>query len=1276
MMLKVSRQQSVTLKIILSAIIPLVLMAAIYGVVLYQQQLDNALSRQQQASESFKSRIESDLESFGSRLLNSHNRLSPLLSQSNDDSRQQLNLSLQSLLYSEAAFVQAMIISSGGEVLAGVKRKQSKSTALTRAEVQVLLGLVSAADKAETPAVQLSPALSNVSTQGAATPGEGFTFAMISAGHSPLAARLVLAVDVATLWLGDQTLVSPVDGLTGQDYLLDSQARLVAPVPGSAYQVGDVLTHLTAASSVLADKQWSLEKTYTGVAGESVYACRTQIPALGWTLISEVPADRVLQQVWPPLALLFLFSTLALILIVIFILRLMDSFLQPFASARVAIEQISKGDYELSLKSVGIYEIDAMTANILHMASERKAAEQALRESQQDLLVTLHSIGDAVITCDDQGFVTRMNPVAQALTAWSIEEAEGEPIGAVFNIINASTREPIANPVDKVLRSGKTVYLSNHTTLIARDGREYHIADSAAPIRAEDNKILGMVLVFNDVSDAYVLRQEAAIAQAELQALLADMHTMVVITEPDGTVIFGNKAPLAASGVMLGDVLGKKLWDCIWFEGDGVLQQTMLKHCTDVKAGASIEDDIQINILGGLLWVEYSMHPMFNECGEVVKILHEGRNISGRKAMEEEARAATQHLKLYREQTPLATIEWDSDIHVVDWNAAAEQMFGYSLDEIKGRNITGLLISVEEEAQAQSIFEGLGVQSQALISRTHTRTKDGRNIICEWHNTLLRNEVGEAIGAASVVVDITAQQKSQEVLLLKEREQRDILNCMVDAVITINERGKVLSINKMAETMFGYRSDELLGCNVSLLMPAVIAAEHDTYIQHYLHTGEARVIGMGREVDGKHKNGQAFPLRLQIAELPWDDSGLRRFIGTCHDLSKTKLQDEQLRRSYKMDALGKLTGGVAHDFNNILGVVTGYADLLESMLGEQPKLANYAHEINHAGQRGAKLTKKLLSFSRQGASSATKVDIAALLFAQEDMLQKTLTVSIELVLECAAEIWPVWLDGSDLEDAVLNMSINAMHAMAKKTRGARLTIGATNLSLNAFDASTLGLPQAGDYVELRIVDTGAGMDEVTREQIFDPFFSTKGEKGTGLGLSQVFGFVTRAGGGVKVYSEPGHGSEFVLYFPRYLDPAVATGTESTAYSDVPGGGEQILVVDDEEALRGLAAELLSQKGYRVARAADAQQALEMMRSASFDLLLSDLIMPGMNGYQLADVVRKKYPATKILLASGFADERNLKGVDQQLNAQMLHKPYNSRILFETIRDLLDAEPSP
>jgi len=378
---------------------------------------------------------------------------------------------------------------------------------------------------------------------------------------------------------------------------------------------------------------------------------------------------------------------------------------------------------------------------------------------------------------------------------------------------------------------------------------------------------------------------------------------------------------------------------------------------------------------------------------------------------------------------------------------------------------------------------------------------------------------------------------------------------------------------------------------------------------------------------------------------------------------------EIVNRTQKMDALGKLTGGIAHDYNNMLAVIQGYSDLLKIALSEQPKLAKYAHEIHHASERGAKLTKKLLSFSRKKSSNVERININTLLLDQQHMLEKTLTARIKLVLDLQDNLWPVYLDSSELEDTVINMSINAMHAIEGN---GSLTLKTSNEHIKTMDAESLGL-KPGDYVLLNITDTGCGMDEVTKTRIFEPFYTTKAEKGTGLGMSQVYGFMERCEGVIKLYSEVGHGSQFVLYFPRCSKNDRDTESTEKNHSIANSGNETILVVDDEPALLDLTSEILSAQGYRVMGAQSGEEALDILAAESIDLMLSDIIMPDMNGYYLAGIAQKKYPDLKIQLASGFADERHKDMVDDALSKNMLHKPFNSGTLLQKIRSLLDDE---
>ena len=676
-----------------------------------------------------------------------------------------------------------------------------------------------------------------------------------------------------------------------------------------------------------------------------------------------------------------------------------------------AATALSKSNYDTRISVSGRDELTDLGHTFNKMAEEVQQQYKTIKERENKLSVTLNSIGDAVIVTDEKGNVTRLNPTAEELTGWKIEDAAGLSVKDIFSIIDASTRLPIENPIEKVIHTGEVVYLSNHTTLIAKDSNEYQIADSAAPI-LDNGKILGMVLVFNDITEKYHLRES------------------------------------------------------------------------------------------------------------------------------------------------------------------------------------------------------------------------------------IKN---------------------------KEREQCDILRYMSDGIITINETGEILSFNHSSEELFGYKANEIIGKNVNNIMPDTVAKEHDKYLKTYLKTGTAHIMGHRREVYAKNKNGELIPIRIKIDQLQAGADGKKRFIASCHDISDIKYQEEIIHRTQKMDALGKLTGGIAHDYNNMLGVILGYSELLQLALTEsQPQLANYVQQIHTAGNRGAKLTKKLLSFSRKKSADEKSININHKLLESQLLLEKTLTARIQLKLDLDENLWNIWIDENDFEDAILNMSINAMHAI--KSTGT-LIIQTYNESINPVDAERIMLP-ANDYVVLSISDTGHGMDEMTKQKIFDPFFSTKGEKGTGLGLSQVYGFTRRSGGAIQVNSEVGKGTQFILYFPRYREKDTKKIKPDLDEKEDFKGQENILIVDDEPSLLNLSADILTQQGYHTFTANNAIQALKILEHEKIDLLLSDIIMPEIDGYELAAIVQEKYPQIKIQLASGFSDDRHIKISDQSLYKNLLHKPYHSKKLLQRIHQLL------
>ena len=385
-------------------------------------------------------------------------------------------------------------------------------------------------------------------------------------------------------------------------------------------------------------------------------------------------------------------------------------------------------------------------------------------------------------------------------------------------------------------------------------------------------------------------------------------------------------------------------------------------------------------------------------------------------------------------------------------------------------------------------------------------------------------------------------------------------------------------------------------------------------------------------------------------------------------ISDQKRKDIELKRKAKMAALGNLTSGIAHDFNNILGIIQGYADLLTLEIKNDEKLKKYTLSIQNAGERGIHITKKLLTYSREKPVDVESTNINSVLAEGQPMLSSSLASNIKLNLKLDEKLWPVHLNKSDLEDVILNININAMHAMHD---GGELTIQTSNKHLTEQNNKPLNIP-VGDYVQLAFTDTGTGMDQHTVEKIFDPFFTTKGDKGTGLGMSQVYRFVQQSSGSIQVDSTPGKGTEIVIYLPRYNEAEHLQQQENgTEINSDLSGNETILIVDDETVLGELIYEYLNDLGYTTLQTQSAESALEMMRLTKVDLLLSDVIMPGMDGYTLANTVQQNYPDTKIQMMSGYDSTHENSIKESQLYKQLLQKPVKLNVIARRIRELLD-----
>ena len=498
-----------------------------------------------------------------------------------------------------------------------------------------------------------------------------------------------------------------------------------------------------------------------------------------------------------------------------------------------------------------------------------------------------------------------------------------------------------------------------------------------------------------------------------------------------------------------------------------------------------------------------------------------------------------------------------------------------------------------------------------------------------------------------------------------------VLDTAVDGIVLIDAQGSILTFNPACERLFGFEPAEVIGKNVKMLMPPVYADDHDTYLSNYRRTGERKIIGIGREVLGQRKDGGVFPIRLSVGEAQQDDKSV--FVGIISDLTERRATEEQLRRSQRMEAIGQLTGGIAHDFNNLLAIVGGNLELLL----ERPDLNSDARELAteamEASQRGAEMVRRLLAFARKQQLEPRPINLNERLPNIVQLLRRTLGEAVHVEARSAEDLWAAQADPNLVDDAIVNLAINARDAMPV---GGTLTIETANVFLDEDYAEQHVDVTCGEYVMLAVSDTGAGMTPEIAARALEPFFTTKPHgQGTGLGLSQVYGFVKQSGGHVSVYSEPGFGTTVKLYLPRSR-----TGTQADTLgrdrSAAPArGSETILVVEDNPEVRKLVRRQLTELGYTVYEASNGPDALQILRSGiEVDLMFTDVVMPeGMTGYELARLARDDHPGLKVLFTSGYTAIGAAEEAGSRNGGPLLSKPYRKRDLAHFIRSALDKD---
>jgi PAS domain S-box-containing protein len=539
----------------------------------------------------------------------------------------------------------------------------------------------------------------------------------------------------------------------------------------------------------------------------------------------------------------------------------------------------------------------------------------------------------------------------------------------------------------------------------------------------------------------------------------------------------------------------------------------------------------------------------------------------------------------------------------------------------------------------------------------------------QFRSTMIRLSLFVVLAALICWLN-AALRAAQESLRRSEMNFRSLVTNAPYGTCRCDSAGQLLDANPALLTMLGYSStSELVGKHLG----GLYSDTHRWFeLADYLRSA-APFNGLIAE--WKRKDGITILVRVS-GRAVCNDERKTAFELFAEDVTERRALEQQLQQSQKMEAIGRLAGGIAHDFNNLLMVISGYSEFLLDRLGPDPALRGPAQEIAGASQRASSLTRQLLAFSRKQMLAPKILDLNGVVTENLKMLTRVIGEDIDLVMVPAPSLGAVRADAGQIDQVIMNLAVNARDAMPS---GGKLTIETSNVSLDEEYARFHAPLRPGDYVMLAISDTGLGMDSETQSHIFEPFFTTKGPKGTGLGLSTVYGIVKQSGGYIWVNSEPGKGTSFKIYLPRIAEraePAQIVASNESAF--IEPGTETILLAEDEANLRYLARQFLEKQGYKVIEAADGAVAMQIAvaHEGVIHLLLTDVIMPGMNGRELAQRISEIRPQTKVLYMSGYTE--NVIGHNGTLDAgvRLLQKPFTLRDLKSKVREVLDSTPFP
>jgi len=665
---------------------------------------------------------------------------------------------------------------------------------------------------------------------------------------------------------------------------------------------------------------------------------------------------------------------------------------------------------------------------------------------------------------------------------------------------------------------------------------------------------------------------------------------------------------------------------------------------------------------GHLLEVSIAVSPVRDAAGAIIGASTIASDITAHKRAEKAQRESETQYQLLFDSSPLPMWVFDrKSLGFLAVNEAAIRHYGFSRDEFADMTLR----DIRPDADIPRLREHMSRPRRGLQNAEvwRHRKKDGSIIHVEItaHSLDFQGREAELVLAH----DVTDRKRAEERLRQsEERFSKAFRSSPFGIVIATESKGRMVDANPAFLKMVGYNREDVIGRTAKELNLWTEAHQSDLIHQQFVNQDHAKLF----EVRFKSQSGEVKLVEFATERIQLHDEPC--VLAIIHDVTEPRRLEQQLRQAQKMEAMGRLAGGIAHDFNNLLSIIIGYCELCQEQLDSNHPVGKHVEQIKKAGERAASLTRQLLAFSRQQVLQPRTLNLNAVVNGISKMLLRVIGEHISLIFKPAESLSSVRVDFGQAEQVLLNLALNARDAMPE---GGKIVIETANVELDENYSQIHEVIKSGSYVMLSVSDTGVGMDHATLSRIFEPFFTTKGPtRGTGLGLSTVYGIVKQSGGYIWVYSEPFRGTAVKIYLPSIDQPAESLVPLKRTVS-FPTGTETILLIEDDEALRKVTISLLQSSGYKVLEANSAAAAIDISRhfENNIDLLLSDVIMPGKSGPDLAIDVRRYRPEIKLLYVSGYTGDMIAHQGVLDPGITLLSKPFSKEALLTTVRGVLD-----